>query len=193
MLAESKSPSCLCLPQPEPWEPDSHGGPAKSTLTPATRCWNRHFLLFPKTFGTEIFNLLHSRNRNYGKGGIQTSPKAEAAPTEHTGISQGNFYFLQSLWPQDPSSDNHAELRIKKSHRRVGWVWATSCRYGVSKRATLNHCERNFPNKKRQVSEDTTRPWLWSKGAAAALSDSHTASHTRDLKNTGRGRRLLAL
>lgn len=147
MLAESKSPSCLCLPQPEPWEPDSHGGPAKSTLTPATRCWNRHFLLFPKTFGTEIFNLLHSRNRNYGKGGIQTSPKAEAAPTEHTGISQGNFYFLQSLWPQDPSSDNHAELRIKKSHRRVGWVWATSCRYGVSKRATLNHCERNFPNK----------------------------------------------
>lgn len=40
--------------------------------------------------------------------------------------------------------------RTKKSHTRVDRVWTTSCRYGVSKRATLNHREK-FP-KSRELS-----------------------------------------
>lgn len=51
-----------------------------------------------------------------------------------------SFHFLR-LHQQDSMKDN--ELRHKKSHRRAGWVWSISCRYGVSKQATLNQQEKS--------------------------------------------------
>lgn len=100
------------------------------------------------------------------------------------------------LLPQDSIHDNNVQLKQKKSHRRVGWVWSVSCRYEFPSRQLWitgrNQPSRECPGMFLKRSKDC---WLALAGLqkihqkAAATTNSlissvttHTTSRTKVLE-----------